>query len=187
MSDPIFVHATGLAALSLSVASALQRCDRSLHRGHFLAGIFWTLNSLLLGATTAAALSCVSAARVGTAGLVRGGGDRIRVVVCALFAAVSLVTAAMTWQGWPTLMPAAASVLATYAAFYLTGRQLRLALLASALLWMQCVLSIHSPEQIIGNVLAAAAAAAGVWRTRLQPAAVQGQRVTSVGAAAGSA
>ena len=185
VSDPIFVHVTGLAALSLSLGSALQRCDRKLHRGNFLAGVFWALNSLLLGATTTAALSCVSAARTGTAGLVRGGDDRIRMVACALFASLSLATAAITWQGWPTLLPAAASVLVTYAAFFLTGRHLRLALLVSALLWMQSVLSIHSPEQIVGNVLAVVAAAAGVWRTR--QAASTTLRITSVQADAGSA
>ena len=166
MSDPLFVHATGLAALSLSLSGTLQRSDRKLRRGHLLAGVFWVLNSILLGATTMAALSCVSAARTGTASLMDGWGDRIRIVACALFAALSLATAAITWHGWLTLPPAAASVLVTYAAFYLTGQQLRLALLVSALLWMQSVLSLHSPEQIIGNLLAVVAAAAGAWRTR---------------------
>ena len=177
MSDPIFVHATGLAALSLSVGSALQRCDRKLHRGHFLAGVLWALNSFLLGATTTAALSCVSAARTGTASLVRVGGDRIRILACALFATLSLLTAAYTWHGWPTLLPAAASVLVTYAAFYLTGRQLRLALLVSALLWMQNVLSVHSPEQIVGNLLAVVAAGVGIWRTPLSAGSEGGRGV----------
>jgi hypothetical protein len=79
---------------------------------------------------------------------------------------ISLAAAALTWRGWLTLLPVAASILVTYAAFFLSGARLRLALLVSALLWTQNVLSLHSPEQIGGNLLGIAGAAIGVWRTR---------------------
>jgi len=166
VSVPILVHATGIAALGLSVRSTLHLCDRRLHRGHILAGILWALNNFLLGATTGAALSCVSVARTGTASLVYKGDNRIRIGACALFMLISLATAALTWRGWLTVLPVAASILVTYAAFFLSGARLRFALLISALLWTQNVLSLHSPEQIGGNLLGIAGAAVGVWRTR---------------------
>jgi hypothetical protein len=162
----ILVHATGIAALGLSVRSTMHRCDRGLHRGYFLAGILWALNNFLLGATTGAALSCVSVARTGTASLMYQRDHRIRIGACALFILISLVTALLTWHGWLTLLPVAASVLVTYAAFFLTGSRLRLALLISALLWTQNVLSLHSPEQIGANLLGIVAATVGFWRTR---------------------
>jgi hypothetical protein len=162
----ILVHATGIAALGLSVRSTMHCCDRGLHRGYFLAGILWALNNFLLGAATGAALSCVSVARTGTASLVSKRDNRIRIGACALFILVSLVTASLTWQGWLTLLPVAASVLVTYAAFFLSGSRLRLALLIGAMLWTQNVLSLHSPEQIGGNLLGIVAATIGFWRTR---------------------
>jgi hypothetical protein len=162
----ILVHATGIAALGLSVRSTLHRCDRGLHRGYLLAGILWAVNNFLLGATTGAALSCVSVARTGTATLVCQRHNRIRIGACALFILISLATASLTWRGWLTLLPVAASVLVTYAAFFLSGPRLRLALLISALLWTQNVVSLHSPEQIGGNLLGIVAAALGLWRTR---------------------
>ncbi|HUD27109.1 MAG TPA: YgjV family protein [Burkholderiaceae bacterium] len=166
MTASLLVHATGIAALGLSVRSTLYRCDRGLRRGYLLAGILWALNNFLLDATTGAALSCVSVARTGTASLLFQRGNRIRIGACALFIVISLVAASLTWRGWLTLLPVAASILVTYAAFFLSGSRLRLALLISALLWTQNVLSLHSPEQIGGNLLGIAAAAVGLWRTR---------------------
>jgi hypothetical protein len=162
----ILVHATGLAALGLSVRSSTHGCDRELHRNYLMAGVLWALNAFLLGATTSVALSCVSVARTGTARLLCQRDNRIRISACAGFMLVALTGSALTWCGWSTLLPAAASSLATYAAFFLSGARLRLALLISALLWTQTVLSLHSPEQIGGNLVGIAGAAIGLWRTR---------------------
>jgi len=162
----ILVHATGLAALGLSVRSTTHRCDRALHRSYLMAGVLWALNGFLLGATTSVALSCVSVARTSTARLFCRRDNRIRIGACAGFMLVSLTASALTWRGWSTLQPAVASSLVTYAAFFLSGAKLRLALLISALLWTQTVLSLHSPEQIGGNLLGIAGAAIGLWRTR---------------------
>jgi inner membrane protein len=160
------VHATGLAALGVSVRSTTHRCDRELHRNYLVAGVLWALNGFLLGATTSVALSCVSVARTGTASLFRQRDNRIRIAACAGFMLVSLAASVLTWRGWSTLLPAVASSLVTYAAFFLSGAKLRLALLISALLWTQTVLSLHSPEQIGGNLLGISGAAIGLWRTR---------------------
>jgi Bacterial inner membrane protein len=162
----ILVHATGLAALGVSVRSTTHPCDRELNRNYLVAGVLWALNAFLLGATTSVALSCVSVARTGTASLLRRRDNRIRIGACAGFMLVSLAASALTWRGWPTLLPAVASSLVTYAAFFLSGAKLRLALLISALLWTHTVLSLHSPEQIGGNLLGIAGAAVGLWRTR---------------------
>ena len=166
MSAPLFVHATGILALGLSISSAVHRCDRRLRRHGFLAGLCWALNYSLLGAPLAAGLACVSAARTGTANLVIDRHWRLRALACALFAGASLATAACIWQGWTTLLPVASSVLTSYAVFFLGGWRLRLALLLAALLWTQTVLALQSPEQIIGNFLGIAAAAIGLWRVR---------------------
>jgi hypothetical protein len=166
VTQSLLVHATGIAALGLSISSSMHRCDRRLRRNNFLAGICWALNYFFLGATLGVVLSCISAARTGTASLVRDHGLNLRACACILFVAVSLATAALAWQGWTTLLPIASSILTTVAVFYLSGPPLRLALLLAALLWTQNVLALNSPEQIAGNILGITAAAIGLWRTR---------------------
>lgn len=171
VSASVFVHATGLLALCLSISSTVHPCDRRLRRHGFLAGLCWAANYVLLGAPLGAALACVSAARTGTADLVMEKTVRLRALVCAAFVGASMTTALLTWQDWTTLLPMASSVLTTYAVFFLAGWRLRLALLLSALLWTQMVLALDSPEQIVGNFLGIGAAAYGLWRVRLGAAA----------------
>jgi membrane-associated HD superfamily phosphohydrolase len=162
----LFVHATGIAALSLSVTSSIHRCDHRLRRQSVLAGILWAVNYFLLGATLGAALSCVSAVRTSTASMVHKKHRRIRIWACALFVSISLITAVVNWQDWTTLLPIAASILTTYAVFFLSGTLLRFSILLAALLWTQNALSLHSPEQILCNFLGIAATV-GLWRAHL--------------------
>lgn len=143
----------------------MHLCDRRLRRHSTLAGICWALNYFLLDAWMGAALSCVSAARSGTASLVHRHDLRLRAGVCLMFVACSCATALLTWQDWTTLLPVASSMLTTCAVFFLTGKHLRAALLVAALLWTQNVLALQSPEQIVGNLLGITAAGIGLWRS----------------------
>ncbi len=179
MISTFVIHATGIAAIGLSVTGAIRRCERGLRRQGFVSSLLWACNYALQGAMTGAALSAISAARTGASSLVHGRDDRIRAGLAALFGTIAVATAAFTWHGWTTLLPVASSVLTSYALFFLAGRKLRWALLISALLWMETVWSLRTPEPIISNSLGIAAAALGVWRTRdaygRPPAVVEGR------------
>ncbi len=164
---PIVIHAAGIAALGLSVSGSIRRCEHGLRRQGFVAGLLWAFTYALQGATTGAALSVISAFRTGTSSLVHGRDGRIRVWACSLFATIALGTAAVTWHGWTTMLPVFSSLLTTYALFFLSGPKLRWALLISALLWMETVWSLNVPEPIIANCVGIAAAAMGIWRTRV--------------------
>ncbi len=166
MTLSFFAHATGIAALGLSLNGLVNRCDRTLRRTNSAASVLWTLNNLLLGATSAAAMSALSATRTTAADLVHRRGDNIRHWACAAFILTALMASAITWQGWPTLLTASASVAVSFGVFYLKGAQLRFVMLVSAVLWSYNAWLMHSPEQIMGNSLGIAAATYGVWRTR---------------------
>ncbi|SPE27222.1 membrane hypothetical protein [Burkholderiales bacterium] len=166
MSLSLLAHATGIAALGLSLNGLVNRCDHTLRRTNSVASLLWTLNNLLLGATSAAAMSALSATRTTAADLVHRRGERARHWACAAFVLIALAASALTWQGWPTLLTASASVAVSFGVFYLAGAQLRFVMLVSALLWSYNAWLIHSPEQIMGNSLGIAAASYGVWRTR---------------------
>ncbi len=167
MIPDLVIHATGIAALGLSVTGSIRRCEHGLRRQGFLASVLWACTYALQGATTGAALSAISAARTGTSSLVQRSGSHIRLGACALFATIALGTAALTWHGWTTLLSVASSLLMTYALFFLSGRRLRWALLIAAVLWMDTVWSLGAPEPLIANTLGICAAAMGVWRTRM--------------------
>jgi hypothetical protein len=166
MTLSFFTHVTGIAALGLSINGLVNRNDQVLRRASSAASVLWAVNNLLLGANSAAALSALSATRTTTADMVQRGAGHVRQWACAGFILVALTAAALTWQGWPTVLTSAASVIVSYAVFHLSGARLRYAMLLSALLWSYNAWLVNSPEQILGNSLGIAASLYGVWKTR---------------------
>lgn len=164
MSFEWVVHASGLGALLLNVVALIHSCERKLRIQSSLAGAAWALNNLLLGAHTAAALSLVSAGRTATSAATLSAGVQRRCAAFVGFALVTLIVGALTWHGWPSLPIVAASLLSTFAMFYLRGGRLRLAMLLSSALWMHSAWFHDSWEQMLANLLTAAAALVGLWR-----------------------
>jgi hypothetical protein len=101
-----------------------------------LSGAIWALNNLLLGAHTAAALSLISAGRTATSAVTLRATDPVRHAACAAFIALTLAISAFTWQGWPSALLLVASLLSTFATFYLRATSLRLTMLPVSALWM---------------------------------------------------
>jgi hypothetical protein len=164
LSELLFIHATGLCALALNTAALAHRCERMLRLQSGLSGLLWAINNLLLGAHTAAAMNLVSAGRTATSAVTLRATPRLRLAVFAGFAVLTLGVGIATWQGWPSSLIVAASLLSTVAVFHLRGQALRLAMLAVSLLWMVNAWQFDSWEQMLANLLTAAAALAGAWR-----------------------
>jgi hypothetical protein len=163
-SELLLIHATGVCALALNVLALVHPCERALRMQSGLAGVIWALNNLLLGAHTAAALSLVSAGRTASSAATLNAHESIRRAVFAGFLALTLLMGALTWHGWPSALMVAASVLSTFAVFYLRGRALRLAMLLVSALWMHNAWLVDSWEQMAANLLTAAAALYGAQR-----------------------
>lgn len=158
MDSDLWIPATGWVALVLNVLALVRRCERGLRVQSSIAGVVWALNNLLLGANTAAALSLVSAGRTASSAATLHTGERLRRHVFLAFAALTVGVAACTWQGWVSLILSAASVLSTYAMFYMQGRPLRWMMVAVSILWMVNAWSYGSWEQAVANAATAAAA-----------------------------
>jgi len=169
MSSEFLVHATGLAALFVNLCSLLCRCDVAMRRQSVFAGVLWALNNVLLGAHSAAALSVVSASRTATSASTLDRGRSARRNAFVLFLAITVSVALLTWGGWASSLTLVASVMSTYAMFYLDGARLRLSMLAVSALWMANAWQYGSWEQMAANLLSAAAAAYGAWVLRHQP------------------
>lgn len=161
--DNLLIHATGVCALALNIAALVHPCERSLRLQSGLSGLLWALNNLLLGAHAAAALSVLSASRTATSAYSLRGSDAFRLKAFGAFSLAALGIGAVTWNGWPSALLVAASLLSTYALFYLRGRELRLSMLGVSALWMHNAWSCGSWEQIVANAATAAAALYGAW------------------------
>jgi hypothetical protein len=84
--------------------------------------------------------------------------------VFVAFLVLTLAIGALTWHGWPSAPMVLASVLSTFAVFYLRGRTLRLTMLTVSALWMCNAWLYDSWEQMAANVATAAAALYGARR-----------------------
>jgi hypothetical protein len=164
MSNDLLIHATGLCALALNVVALVRSCEKTLRVQSAAAGVIWALNNVLLGAHMAAALSLLSAGRTATSASMLNSGTALRRRLFVGFVLLALGVSAATWTGWPSALMTVATILSTYAMFYLRGRPLRWSMLAVSALWMHNAWFHDSWEQMAANALTAAAALYGAWR-----------------------
>lgn len=180
------MHVTGIAALVVNVFSLLCRCEVALRRRSVFAGCLWALNNVLLGAPAAAALSVVSAGRTASSARTLDSSRVARRNTCIAFLGITLCAGLLTWSGWISGVTLIASMLSTYAMFYLRGAMLRISMLLVSALWMINALQYGSWEQMAANVISALAAAYGAWRLRptKAPALALGHSTASLPASA---
>ncbi len=164
MSSELLIHASGLAALVINVLALLCRCDLAMRRQSVVAGCLWTLNNVLIDATAAAALSAVSVSRTVTSAATLERSHVARRNTCAFFTVLTLAAGALTWNGWLSAVTLAASIISTWAMFYLRGATLRLVMLLVSGMWMVNAWQYASWEQMAANLVTAGAAAYGAWQ-----------------------
>jgi hypothetical protein len=160
-----FIDVTGVIALSLNIRALVGASDRTMLKTTGWASALWTMNSLLIGAHTAAALSALSVGRQLGASMLMDHPTRTKSIVFALLVAATLSIATLTWSGAGTLFPVVGSLIASYAMLYLRGPELRWAMVLVSAFWMVNAIAFDAWWQIAANGLAGTAAAAGAWRT----------------------
>ena len=160
------IDATGLVALSLNVGALLRPGDRTLLKIGSWASALWAINSLLIGAPTAAALSALSVGRQASALALQDRPGRLKCAVFLLFVGATLVVSALTWHGAYSLFPAAGSLVGTFAMFWLCGTRLRSAMVLVSALWLVNAVAYAAWWQIAANGLSGGAAAFSAWRGR---------------------
>ena len=160
------VDATGLVALSLNVGALLRPGDRTLLKIGGWASALWAINSLLIGAPTAAALSALSVARQASALALQDRPGRLKGAAFVVFVGATVLVSALTWHGAYSIFPAAGSLVGTVAIFWLRGSRLRSAMVLVSALWLVNAVVYVAWWQIAANGLSGAAAAVGAWRGR---------------------
>jgi hypothetical protein len=166
MSSELIINATGLAALAMNLRGLAHKSDRKLRRNSAWSSALWALNSLLMGFPGTALINMVSVGRQAGAATVEGRAARVKALTCGVFLAIALLIGALTWRGSATACTTAASMLATYAMFYMRGARLRLALAFVAVLWIYNGIAYHAWWQLTSSVLSLGMAMYGAWRAR---------------------
>lgn len=159
-------HTTGGVALALTLSALVHRDDGTLRWRSGVAALLWAAHNAAIGAMTAAAINGLTVLRQGSATVLADRPGRARTVACAMFVGLAVVCAAFTWQGVASLAVLAASVLTTWAMYFLHGARLRAAMFVVSLLWLANALLHHSIEQTASIVATATASAVGTWRVR---------------------
>jgi hypothetical protein len=161
-----FIDVTGVIALSLNIRALVGASDRTMLKTTGWASAIWAMNSLLIGAHTAAALSALSVGRQVGASMLLNHPSRTKRIALAVLVAATLGIATLTWDGVGTLFPVAGSLIASYAMLYLRGPELRWAMVLVSAFWMVNAVAFDAWWQIAANGLAGTAAAVGAWRAQ---------------------
>jgi hypothetical protein len=165
-----FIDVTGIIALSLNIRALAGASDRTMLKTTGWASAIWAMNSLLIGAYTAAALSALSVGRQVGAAMLLNHPTRTKTIAFAVLVTATLGIATMTWSGVGTLFPVAGSLVATYAVLYMRGAALRCAMVMVSALWMVNAVAFDAWWQMVANALAGVASGVGAWRARAMPA-----------------
>jgi hypothetical protein len=158
------INATGLFALTLNVSGVLRPNDRTLMHTTGWASALWAVNSALIGAHTAAALSVLSVGRQSAAAALHGSASALRWIAFATIAVLTLLVGWLGWNGALTLFPVAGSLIGSYAMLFMQGARLRIALVVINAFWLCGAIWYGAWWQVSANLVAGFAAAVGAWR-----------------------
>ena len=137
MHDPLLIQLIGLVGTALFFISYQCRSNRSLFRIQFLSYFCYTVHLLLLGAVT-------------------GGISYIlnTLAMCALICLLQLLTLALTWSGWLSVLPVAANIAATIGGYTHNARTIRIAgMCVNSPLWIVYDIAVGSWAGILDEVI----------------------------------
>ena len=152
MHNPLLIQLIGLVGTSLFFVSYQCRRNRSLFRIQFLSYFCYTVHLLLLGAVTGGISYILNALRSFCL------GSRFRFAhtksMCALICLLQLLTLALTWSGWVSVLPVAANIAATIGGYTHNARRIRLAgMCVNSPLWIVYDIAVGSWAGILDEVI----------------------------------
>ncbi len=133
-SVTVWAYAIGCVAVVAEWWAYYLHCGQRFRRWSAWAAVLWALQYALLGAATAALNMGLTAVRSLLSAFLEKPAHKTQAV--SFFALVFCGLTAVSWQGWPSLLPAFAVLNTTMALFYLNNRAMRSVLLLSSLSWI---------------------------------------------------
>lgn len=127
-------YAIGGVGVLVEWRAYLLHCGRAFRRWSAAGAILWAAMYALLGAWTAAVTMASTGLRTLLSGWLEAHPHKHVAALGFVLLFISLT--AISWQGPVSLLPAFAVINTTLALFYLSNRQMRIALLASSVAWI---------------------------------------------------
>jgi hypothetical protein len=160
------VQAVGVCALLIDILSVQRKRRTNILAMQMVASVTWVIHFFLLGAISGAAMNAVGIIRSLSYYKWRGKHRPRRVLYMIL--ALSVIMAAITWQGALSVLPLAAMIIAA-TAFWQRGEQVvRILLLVAAPLWFAYNFFSHSYAGMTSDVLALVSLSLALYRYRHQ-------------------
>ena len=124
--DMRMLIAQGIGTVATAIALMAFQCKdtKKLYLMQFFSNLLFTLHYLVLGAMTGLLLNGMGTIRLVLLSFVKGKWARSRGAMLALMAVMILCTI-ITWEGWLSLLPAAAQIFSTPLYYRKNGKILR--------------------------------------------------------------
>ena len=162
-----WINITGATGLLVNADSLTRKSDTLLRSLIGLGFAFWTVNNVLLGAWTAAALCGVAMTRqIVASWLPYDTSMRLKSMLCIGFLSVILGLTLWTWNSWGSVLACISSFLSTVAMFYFSGARLRATVGFAYLFWCAATIWYHAEWAFVSNVLLTLAAFWGYFQLR---------------------
>lgn len=166
MNEPMLVvQLLGFIGLAFGALSFQPKHRKNILRFQLVSNTFWVMHFSLLGAPTGAALNAAGGLR---AYLFNRYGSRKRRPLWLAVGIIGLmiVLAALTWQGWLSLLPMAGMIIATIGFWQREEQRIRLILLFASPLWLSYNILSGSYAGITAELLAMTSILVALWRYR---------------------
>ncbi|MBE6939566.1 MAG: YgjV family protein [Ruminococcaceae bacterium] len=159
----VFIQAIGFLGTGLFFLSYQFKKNQTLFRIQFVSYLCYTVHFLLLGAITGGISYILNAIRSFCLGsnhaVLRGKG------MCTVICLLQVATLVLTWEGWLSVLPVAANIVATVGGYTHNGRTIRLvAMLVNSPLWIVYDIAVGSWAGVIDELITEVSALVSILR-----------------------
>ncbi len=142
----------GYLAFCATTYAFSQKSDKRMLWCHFIGACLWCIHSIVLMAWVGAATNLVLALRIMSSVLLRGWKGR-KYYLSLGFVILNWLLAWWFWRSWFDILPVIATTLGTINTMHWNGIKMRLAMLASSLMWLLYSININSIGGIISGIV----------------------------------
>ncbi|MCH8518698.1 YgjV family protein [Candidatus Gracilibacteria bacterium] len=138
----------GFVAMGITLAAYLQKEDTFVKKFMMVSVFFWGVHYFLLGIMTGVAIIIIWYIRLILSTKYKKSRRSFVFIIC-----ITLLSGLYTYSGIISLLPVIASILATYAFFFLEQIRLRISFIGVSLLWLIHNLSIGAIAGILNEIM----------------------------------
>lgn len=162
MGSAVWIQAIGFAGIAVNTLVYQQKTRLHMLLCKLSSDIIWFVHYLLLGAYGGAAVAAIGCLRESV--FITRWGEKHKHIAALVFMVILLLSAAATWRGAMSLLPATASSMAVYSFAEGRPRLTRLLSLPISACMLTYGVLCGSVAALVGEILSLTSAVIGIWR-----------------------